>query len=160
MAYVPPRLRKEKTVDQKNEEAMKIVQEASDKHFPSLGGNAPVTYRSKISYGEKAKEWEQKRIESEIKDRVDARMAQIREEKQKQEELERSVMPNFNRRREAPKVMPLPEYVPLPERPVDDEWITVEKKVRKPKKEINYDDEPEHDDTFEHLAEDQDSLWS
>lgn len=159
MAYVPPRLRKEKTVEQKNEEAMKIVQEASDKHFPSLGGNGPAVSRFTISYGEKAKEWEQKRIESEMKDRVDARMAQIREEKRKQQELERSIMPNFNRRREAPKVTPTPVPVPLPERPVEDEWITVEKKVRKPKKEINYDDEPEYDDKFEHLAEDQDSLW-
>ena len=159
MAYVPPRLRKEKTAEQKNEEAIKIVQEASDKHFPSLGMSAPLVSRSTISYGEKAKEWEQKRIESEIKDRVDARMAEYRAEKKKQEELERSVMPKITRRHETPKVMPLPASVPLPERQVESEWITVEKKPRKPKKEVNFDDEPDYDNKYDHLAEDQESLW-
>jgi hypothetical protein len=158
MAYVPPRLRKEKTIDEKNEEAMKIVQEASDKHFPSLGTNVPIVSRGTIAYGEKAKEWEQKRIESELKDRVDARMAEYRAEKKKQEELERSVMPNFSRRREEPKVMPLPVVEPPPPAiPLEDEWITVEKKIRKPKKEVNY--EEEYDDKYDHLAEDQESLW-
>jgi len=158
MAYVPPRLRKEKTVDQKIEESIKTIREASDKDFPSLSGNGPVVSRATVSYAEKAKEWEQKRIESEIKDRVDARMAEYQIEKKKQEELERSVMPNFIRRREEPKVMPLP-VVEAPPIPVEDEWITVQKKPRKPKKEINYDDEPEYHDTYDHLAEDQESLW-
>jgi len=160
MAYVPPRLRKEKTVEQKNEEAMKIVQEASDKHFPSLGMSAPLVSRSTIAYGEKAKEWEQKRVESEIKERVDARMAEIRAEKKRLEELERSVMPNFSRKREPPKVMPLPAREPEPAPPVENEWTTVQRKPRKPKKEIDYDEEPEYDDKFEHLAQDQESPWS
>jgi hypothetical protein len=159
MAYVPPNRRKEKTIDQKNDDSIKIVQEASDKHFPSLGGGGPVVSRSTISYGEKAKEWEQKRIESEIKDRVDARMAQIRQERMKQEEVDRSTMPNFNRKQHAPKLMPLPAPVPLPERQVQSEWTTIQKKVRKPKKEINFDEEPDYDNKYDHLAEDQDSRW-
>jgi|UniRef100_A0A6C0B199 hypothetical protein len=154
MAYVPPSLRKEKTVDQKKEEAMKIVQDASDKHFPVLGDSAPIVSRSTIAYGEKAKEWEQKRIETEIRERVDARMAEIREEKRKQE-LESSIMPNFNRKREAPKVMPLP----APEPNEKNEWTTVQKKPYRPKKKVEHVDEPQYDDKFEHLAQDQESLW-
>jgi hypothetical protein len=147
MAYVPPKLRKEKTIDEKNEESMKILQEASDKHFPSLSGNAPTISRTTLSYAEKAKEWE-------LKDRIDARMAQIREEKNRQDELEQVTI--TTRTRELPKPMPLSIVVPPPVIPREDEWIRVEKKVRKPKKEINYDDELAYRDD---LDEDDESLW-
>jgi hypothetical protein len=161
MAYVPPNRRKPKTEDEKHNESLQIIRECSDKHFPSLGGSGPVVSRGTISYGEKAKEWEQKRIETEIKDRVDARMAEYQAEKKKQQELECIAMPNFSRRREAHIVMPLPVVEPvLPKLPAEEEWVTVEKKLRKPKNEINYDDEPRYDEKYDHLAQDEDSLWN
>jgi hypothetical protein len=157
MAYVPPRLRKEKTVDQKTEEAMKIVQDSSDKHFPTLGGGALAVSRPTISYGDKAKEWEQKRFDSEVKERVDARMAEIREEKRK-EEIPITII--HKRRPEPAKVMPLPVLEPEPQPLEKNEWTTVEKKPRKPKKKVEQVVELEFNDKFEHLAEDQESLWS
>lgn len=159
--YVPPRLRKELTVDQKLEESIKIVQEGNDKHFPSLMGNAPAIAKTIISYGAKAKEWEEKRQAIELKERVDARMAEYKAEKARQEEEEYRAM-NYHRMRRnaiAPAPPPTPTPVTIEVKPkAEDEWITVEKKPRKAKKERTFDEETEFDN-YEGLAEDQDTLW-
>ena len=158
--YVPPRLRKELTADQKLEESIKIVSEGSDKHFPSLGGNAPVIAKANLSYGAKAKEWEEKREAIELKERVDARMAEIKAEKARQEEEEYKALHYHRSRRTVPPPPPTPTPVTIEVKPkAEDEWTTVEKKPRKQKKEINYDVEPEFDN-YEGLAEDQESSWN
>jgi hypothetical protein len=160
--YVPPRLRKELTADQKAEEAIKIVQEGSDMHFPSLGGAGPAIARANLSYGAKAKEWEEKREAIELKERVDARMAEIMAERARKEQEEYRAL-HFHRHRRstvAPAPTPLPIPVTVEVKPkAEDEWTTVEKKPRKPKKEINYDAEPDFDN-YEGLAEDQESSWN
>jgi hypothetical protein len=157
MPYIPPSMRKPKTEADKLEETVKIIQEASDKHFPQLGNSGPVRSQSSISYAAKALEWEQKRVEVELKEREDAFRAENRARKEEQDRL--MLLP-FGRQSTA-KVMPAPIPVkPTPSLPaIPDEWTTVEKKVRKPKKEKNLEDEPEYNDKFDHLAEDQDSLW-
>uniref|UniRef100_A0A6C0B1C9 Uncharacterized protein n=1 Tax=viral metagenome TaxID=1070528 RepID=A0A6C0B1C9_9ZZZZ len=159
--YVPPKLRKELTVDEKLEESIKIVQEGSDKHFPSLGGNTPMIAKSIISYGAKAKEWEEKREAIELKERVDARMTEYKAEKARQEEEEYRAFHSHRMRRNAivPEPTPRPTPVTVEVKPkAEDEWTTVQKKPRKPKKEVNLDEEPDFDN-YEGLAEDQDTLW-
>jgi hypothetical protein len=157
MAYVPPSRRKLKIEDEKYPEFLRIAGEYSDKHFPSLCGNGHVVSRDAISYGEKSKEWEQRRIESELKIKVDAKMAEYRAEKKKQEEIEHLVLPNFSRKREQSNVTPLPilESI-MPEVPSEEKWITVQKKPRKPKKEFNYDEEPRYDEHYDHISQDED----
>jgi hypothetical protein len=161
--YVPPRLRKELTVDQKAEESIKIVQEGSDKHFPSLAGGGPVIAKANLSYGAKAKEWEEKRQAIELKERVDARMAEYKAEKARQEEEEYKAM-NYHRvRRNAIAPIPIPTPTPTPvtievKPKAEDEWTVVQKKPRKPKKAPNFDEEPDFDN-YEGLAQDQETLW-
>jgi hypothetical protein len=159
--YIPPRLRKELTVDQKVEESIKIVQEGSDKHFPSLGGGGPVVARANLSYGAKAKEWEEKRQAIELKERVDARMAEYKAEKARQEEEEYRAMNYHRLRHNAQPPAPTPKPTPVTvevEPKAEDEWTTVQRKPRKAKKEPNFDAEPEFDN-YEGLAEDQETLW-
>jgi hypothetical protein len=150
MAYVPPNRRKPKTESQKVQEML----QSPDKHFPSLGGNALVASHSTISYGGKAKEWEDKRIESEEKERIDARMAEIREERKRQEDYDRSViMSRYTYNYEEQAEMPELEAEPAPARE-EDEWTTVKRKHKKTKKDLKFDeDKPEYDNTFDHLVE-------
>jgi hypothetical protein len=157
--YVPPSLRKELSADQMLEESIKIVQEGSDKHFPSLGGGGQVVVKSNLSYGAKAKEWEERRQAIELKERVNARMAEYKADKARQEEEEYKALHSHRMRRNALPPTPKPVPVTIEVKPKDeDEWITVQKKPRKPKKEVNLDEEPEFDN-YEGLAEDQDTLW-
>lgn len=148
--YIPPSQRKAQTADQKLEAAMTVVHEGNDFNFPHLGGNIAVP-KAAINYGAKAIEWEQKRLEVEMKEKVDARMAEILEERRKAEEIEYAV---FTRKRPQPAPTPVPIQAPEPEKPVD-EWVKIEKKPRKPKKEKVY--EEEENNTYDHLAEDQES---
>jgi hypothetical protein len=148
--YIPPSQRKAQTVDQKQEAAMKVVQEGNDLNFPLLGGNVPRP-KAAISYGTKAAEWEQKRIEVERNKEIDAKVAEILEEKRKAEELEYAV---FTRKRSPPVPVLPPVQAPEPEKVVD-EWTRVEKKPRKPKKEKVYEEEDTHN--YDDLAEDQES---
>jgi hypothetical protein len=150
MAYVPPNRRKPKTEDQKVQEMIK----SPEKHFPSLNGNAPLVAHSAISYGGKAKEWEEKRIESEEKERLDARMAEIREQRKRQEDYDRSViMSRYTYKYDEPEMVES-EAEDEPVAPEDDGWTVVKRKHKKTKKDIKYDeDKPEEDNTYDHLVE-------
>ena len=146
--YIPPSARKAQTSEQKLEAAMTVVREGNDRDFPQLS-NAVLLPKAAINYGAKAVEWEQKRLELEMKERVDARMAEILEEKRK---AEQPTFNPFSRRRPRPTIAPAPELEP---EKVVDEWIKVEKKIRKPKKEKTYEEEEEFN--YDHLAQDQES---
>jgi len=150
--YIPPSARKAQTTDQKLEAAMAVVHEGNDRDFPQLS-NTVILPKAAINYGAKALEWEQKRLELEMKERVDARMAEILEEKRKAEQAEYATLHPFSRRRPRPTVAPAPEPEPEPEKVVD-EWIKVERKIRKPKKEKV---EEEEEFNYDHLAQDQES---
>ena len=149
--YIPPSQRKAQTTDQKLEAAMAVVHERNDKNFPLLGGNVAVP-KAAMNYAAKALEWEQKRLEVERNKEIDAKVAEILEEKRKAEEIEYAV---FTRKRPQP-VAPAPPPAPEPVKVVD-EWVKVEKKLRKPKKEKVYEEEEVNN--YDHLAEDQESLW-
>lgn len=148
--YIPPSARKAQTTDQKLEAAMAVVHEGNDRDFPQLS-NTVILPKVAINYGAKAVEWEQKRFDQEIKERVDARMAEILEEKRKAEQMEYATLHPFSRKRVSPAVVPV--QAPEPEKVVD-EWIKVEKKIRKPKKEKV---EEEEEFNYDHLAQDQES---
>lgn len=148
--YIPPSARKAQTSDQKLEAAMAVVHEGNDRDFPQLS-NTVLLPKAAINYGAKAVEWEQKRFDQEIKERVDARMAEILEEKRKAEQIEYAIPHPFSRRRVRPVEVPV--QAPEPEKVVD-EWIKVEKKIRKPKKEKVQEEE---EFNYDHLAQDQES---
>jgi len=159
--YVPPRLRKELTADQKAEESIKIIQEGSEQHFPSLGGGGPVIAKANLSYGAKAKEWEEKREAIELKERVDARMAEYKAEKARKEQEEYQAFHFHRSRHVVPPPVPTPKPLPVTAEvkpKAEDEWTMVQKKPRKPKKEPNFEAEPEFDN-YEGLAQDQETLW-
>jgi hypothetical protein len=131
--YVPPSMRKELTVDQKLEESINVVRERNDKDFPLLGGSQPVVNKSNLEYSQKAKEWEEKRQAFEIKERVDARMAEIKAEKDRREKEEMELLPVFRKRRNA-VVETAPPVVIEAKPKAEDEWVTVDRKPYKPKK--------------------------
>jgi hypothetical protein len=90
-------------------------------------------------------------------------MAEYKAEKARQEEEEYRAFHSHRMRRNAIAPEPTPTPTPTPvtvevKPKAEDEWITVQKKPRKAKKEINYDAEPDFDN-YEGLAEDQDTLW-
>jgi hypothetical protein len=151
MAYVPPNRRKPKTEEQRILEMNK----SPEKHFPSLGGNVAVASHSTISYGGKAKEWDQKRIESEENERINAMMAQMREEKRKRDEYDLSMtMHGILSRRQDDHVEQMPEQEAEPEPAREqDEWTVVKRKHKKTKKDLKFDeDKPEYDNTYDHLV--------
>lgn len=150
--YIPPSKLKAQTADQKLEAAMAVVHEGSDKNFPLLGGNVAVP-KAAMNYAAKALEWEQKRLEVERNKEIDAKVAEILEEKRKAEEIEYAV---FTRKRPQPAA-PAPAPPPPEPEKVVDEWVRVEKKVRKPKKEKVFEEEEVNN--YDDLAEDQESLW-
>jgi len=151
MAYVPPNRRKPKTESEKVQEML----QSPEKHFPSLGNNTTIVHHNTISYGGKAKEWDQKRIESEEKERIDARMAEIREERKRQEDYDRSViMSRYTYNYEEQAEMPEPEPEPEPVAPEDDGWTVVKRKHKKTKNDINYEQRnAECDNNYDHLVE-------
>ena len=157
MAYVPPNRRKPKT---ENERILEM-NKSPEKHFPSLNGNVAVASHATISYGGKAKEWEQKRIESEENERIDAMMAKMREEKMKRDEYDRSMtMHGILSRREDHHVEDTyqseseHEAEPEPVAPEKDEWTVVKRKHKKTKNDLKFDeDKPEYDNTYDHLVE-------
>lgn len=140
MAYVPPNRRKLKTENQRREDTIKTMNQSPEKHFPALGTAVPLVAREVLSYKEKSKEWEEKRIESEKNERIEARMAELREQQNKRDEYDRSMtMHSIIGRYEASREMPAappPEPTPLPVIRNEDEWTTVKRKQRKPRKEF------------------------
>jgi hypothetical protein len=145
MAYVPPNRRKLQTEKQRREDAIQTMNKSPEKHFPSLSNNVPLVAREVLSYKEKSKEWEDKRIESEKNERIDARMAEIREQYKRREEYDRSmtmhaIINRYEESREMPAA-PEPEPAPLPVIRNDDEWTTVKRKQRKPRKDFYRDDD-------------------
>jgi len=130
MPYVIPSMRRKVQVN--SEDAMRIVQESMEVHFPVLEHAVPVQPKDTLAYAAKAKEWESKREALDHKERIDKKVAAIMEERNRQEEEEykKIRMP----KKKLPTLMPLVEQeveVPV----VQDEWTTVAKKVRKPKPE-------------------------
>jgi hypothetical protein len=153
MPYIAPHLRKEPTKDEANAEAIKVISEGSDHHFPQLGRNG-VTERSDTSM-----QWENIRTQSEIRSRVDARMAEHFERKRQEEEITYATL-----RRVAPQPKPVirrqeEELEPVPEVPAEDEWIEVKKKARKPKKKKSSDSENEDID-IQNFIDNDESSWT
>jgi len=149
--YIPPKLRKEQTEDEKLEESVKIVQESSDHHFPILGGISQVAKSPVLDYGAKALEWE-------IKARVDARMAEYKAEKERQEaeEIRITCIPNFNQIKTVPLPIVEEEVVEIKN---EDEWTFVQPKRRKPKKEKVFEEELDYDG-FIPDADDDETAWA
>jgi hypothetical protein len=153
MPYIAPHLRKEPTKEEANAEAIKVISEGSDHHFPQLGRNG-ATERSDNSM-----QWENIRTQSEIRSRVEARMAEHFERKRQEEEITYATL-----RRVVPQPKPVirrqeeePEHVP--EVPAEDEWIEVKRKPRKPKKNRSSDSEDEEID-IQNFIENEESSWS
>ena len=146
MPYIPPSLR------DKSEDAIKIVAEGKDNHFPSLAGTKPVALNNNLSYAEKAKEWEANRKALELKELVDAEVARVMAERKKLEDQEIQQVFHYTKRE---KVEVKPEVQEVQEVPVD-EWTVVRKKVRKPKKEKP--EQTEEEFNYDHLAEDQEEF--
>lgn len=137
MPYIAPHLRKEPTKDEVEAEAIKAVSEGSDQHFPQLGHNG-IFERS-----ERSMQWENIRTESEIRSRVEARMAEHFEKKRQEEQITYATL-----RRVAPPPKPVvqkQEEEPIPEVPAEDEWIEVnhKKKQKKPKKKTSDSEDEE-----------------
>jgi len=138
-AYIPPGLRN------------KVVNKEIPKDsFPELTSNNSIN----SSFATKAKEWEDKRIQNELKLKVDARIAEERIKNAQLKEEERQYLVSMvipPRKKYEPKVVQFEEKV----RPVDDnQWRMVERKVRK-KKEFDYS-EPE---TGEKKVENVQDCW-
>ena len=153
MPYIAPHLRKEPTKDEVDAEAIKAVSEGSDQHFPQLGHNG-IFERS-----ERSMQWENIRTKSEIRSRVEARMAEHFEKKRQEEEITYATL-----RRVAPPPKPVvqkqeeePECIT--ELPAEDEWIEVKRKPRKPKKNRSSDSEDEEID-IQNFIDNDESSWS
>jgi len=152
MSYVPPHQRKEQTQSEIIEERIKAVSEGSDRDFPQLGRNG---------LQEKSTQWEQLRIESQIRERVEARMAEQFESKRREEQVTYATL-----RRIVPRqIYVAHEEEDKPERasqvPVDpeDEWIEVKPKTRKSKKKVVHDSDSEDVDV-QNLIDNEDSTWN
>ena len=153
MPYIAPHLRKEPTKDEANAEAIKVVSEGSDHHFPQLGRNG-ATERSDNSM-----QWGNIRTQSEIRSRVEARMAEHFETKRQEEENTYAIL-----RRVVPQPKPVirrqeEEVEPVPEVPAEGEWIEVKKKARKPKKNKSSDSENEDID-IQNFIDNDESSWT
>jgi hypothetical protein len=149
MAYVPPSLR---TKEDKNEEALKIVAEAKDTHFPLLGGSAPVSTKNSI-YAGKAKEWEANRKALELKESIEAEVARITEERRIQQD--REIQEIIRHTKRTKELVIKEEPIPVLEKKPADDWTLVQKKVKKPKKKVHVETEEEFINNLEDLAEDQ-----
>jgi len=149
MAYVPPSLR---TKEDKDEEALKIIAEGKDTHFPLLGGTSPVSTKSTV-YALKAKEWEANRKALELKESIEAEVARIMEERRIQQDREiHEIIRHTKRTKE---LVVKEEPIPILEKKPEDEWTVVRKKVRKPKQRVHNETEEEFINNLEDLAEDQ-----
>jgi hypothetical protein len=131
-AYVPPGLRNKV-----------VTKDISGESFPVLTSNNSIN----SSFATKAKEWETKRIQNEMKLKVDARIAEERIKNAQLKEEERQHLVSMvipPRKKYEPKEVHFEEKV----RPLaDNQWTTVERKTRK-KKEFDYS-EPETTQTKE-----------
>jgi hypothetical protein len=149
MAYVPPSLR---TQEDKDSEALRIIAEGKDTHFPLLSGSAPVSTKNSI-YAEKAKEWEANRKALELKESVEAEVSRIMEERRVQQDREiHEIIRHTKRTKE---LVVKEEPIPILEKKSEDEWTLVQKKVRKPKQKVHIETEEEFINNLEDLAEDQ-----
>lgn len=153
MPYIAPHRRKEPTKDEADAEAIKAVSEGSDHHFPQLGRNG-ATERSDNSM-----QWGNIRTQTEIRSRVEARMAQHFEDKRMEEEITYATL-----RRVVPQPKPVvrqvePEPEPVREIPAEGEWIEVKRKPRKPKKKKSSDSENEDIDIHNFIDNDE-SSWT
>jgi len=155
--YIPPSMRNKMTPNQKTEKEIKIVEEGNDKHFPLLGGNVVVP-KSALSYGEKAKEWEEKRQALELKEKVDARIAEINAEKERQDNEEFKMFRNRSRRNAVANIVPMPLPQPEVKVTIEEEWTVVGKKPYKPKPKKENKIIEEKFDNYDGLAEDE-SVW-
>ena len=145
--YVAPRFRKDQTEEEKNAKLNEMVRNASVTDFPVLGGGAQYVPKPKLEYAAKTVEWEQKRRDAEEKQRVDEYVKKIQEEKARDEELMIEMMDRSMVKK--PTVYHhIVDEPPPPPAPVD-EWIVVERKPRKEKKEFNFEDEDDHIDFLE-----------
>jgi len=123
--YIPPSLRKDKT----EEEVIQEVQTLSLNDFPVLDGLKLVDNTPKL---EQALNWEEKRIQAQIKQRTDARMSELKKLRQAQEAEENRLIFSY-----AAKAKPVVPIVPKkveesePEVKDPDEWIEVRPKPRK-----------------------------
>jgi hypothetical protein len=145
--YVAPRLRKDQTDQEKNAKLNEMLRDASVADFPVLGGGAQFTPKPKLEYAAKAVEWEQKRLEIEEKKRVDEYVKKIQEEKARDDQIMMDLMPNFGVKRPT-NYHHVVDEPPPPPVPVD-EWVRVERKPRKEKKELNFEEEDDRIDFFE-----------
>jgi len=153
MPYIAPHLRKEPTKDETDAEAIKVISEGSDHHFPQLGRNG-ATERSDNSM-----RWGNIRTQSEINSRGEARMAEHFEKKRQEEEITYATL-----RRVAPQPKPVirrqkEELEPVSEIPAEDEWVEIKKKVRKSKKKKSSDSENEDID-IQNFIDNDESSWT
>jgi len=142
--YVSPRLRKEQTDDEKKNAITEMLRNVTISDFPVLGSGVQVHRLPKLEYASKAVEWEQKRRDIEEKQRVDDYVKKIEEEKAKDAILMTSIMQVPGIKKPALSIQ-IVKDIPPPPVPVD-EWTRVDRKVRKQKKEFNFEEEDDHID--------------
>lgn len=152
MSYIPPHQRKEQTQSEIIEESIKAVSEGSDRDFPQLGCNG---------LKEKSTQWEQLRIESQIRQRVEASMAEHFESKRKEEQVTYATLRRIAPRQTYVIHKEQEEVTAPPQFPVDpeSEWVEVKRKVRKSKKKVVNDSDSEDID-LQNFLDNEESTWN
>ena len=148
MAYVPPALRKK--------------EEVTAESFPALTTETfPVLAKTSLkSFADKAKEWEEHRIQTENKVKMAERIKEhkIKLAAKAAEEDDYMASQFAGHRKKQVK----PEVIQEPPKKVESEWTLVEKKFRK-KKDFDYSDQPDNgsEDSFDCWNEqDNGSSWN
>jgi hypothetical protein len=138
--YVPPRFRKNESVEEKEDKLVIMVKESSTTDFPVLGGGSHAKPVSNLSYATKAVEWERNRLDTEAKLREKEYLAARQAE---EEEVTRFIA--APKPKAAAPVQVEMEAVPAPV----SEWTTIYRKPRREKKEKVFDDDEDYNDNID-----------
>jgi hypothetical protein len=150
--YVAPSLRKEKTEEEQESEAVQILRDMPEEHFPSLSGFKPADNMPVL---ERAAQWESKHIQARIKHRTEEYTEGLRKRREEEEKRESYLAFAHIPKKEAP--VPVTMELLLEETVPEvnpDEWITVQPKKRKSRAEkIFREEDYEPLDIFEELED-------
>jgi len=135
MAYLPPNLRKPKTGTEIEAEILA----GSDNHFPTLGKSVATSKHSSLSYVDKAREWKARKEEIEMNERIEAELKIQREERDKRQKEEDEYM--CSRMPLPPPKKEVAQEVFIEAPKVEYEWTRVERKPRREKKEMNFEED-------------------
>jgi hypothetical protein len=138
--YVPPRFRKNESVEEKEDKLVIMVKESTTADFPVLGGGSHAKPVSNLSYATKAVEWERNRLDTEAKLREKEYLAARQAE---EEEVTRFI--GAPKPKAAAPVQVEMEAVPAPV----SEWTTIYRKPRREKKEKVFDDDEDYNDNID-----------